>query len=354
MAHSATGPVGSDSLGPAELLDALRSGAEVLGQHAVALDRLGSPDGWTDRWADGVAAADDGAASEQPSSGRDEPEVIGLQTEAPTAEPSDDASPGPGTDMATTLAAGCDAADGATDFSTLCGSLAAGASPAARTAAGHRLAEFLAGTGDALRNADRVDGARLALALEAGAERVTERDDGAHPGCLLAVMSAAADGALAASDRREGLDDVLVSAAEAGLEELEQGPLVDARLAERGTVDAAAAAFLLLLDSIAAVVSGDPLPEPPRETLDEPGRSSTPAGADRHVVQCLVTAPRADIESAAELESTVHELSDELEFRVQGAQWTVRAVTALPGSVVEALAGAGELSEVRIGLAPSV
>ena len=70
--------------------------------------------------------------------------------------------------------------------------------------------------------------------------------------------------------------------------------------------------------------------------------------------QCLVTAPRADIESAAELESTVHELSDELEFRVQGAQWTVRAVTALPGSVVEALAGAGELSEVRIGLAPSV
>lgn len=346
MAHAATRPTGSDTLAPRELLDALRSCAEVLGQHAVAVDRLDAPDAWDeDLQVDllVVAAAEAGTADDHPA------EVVAAVVGPGDA---DDSASGPGSDMAATLGAGCDAVDDPTDFSAVCRSLSTGAAAAARTTAGRRLADFLAGLGDALRNSDRVDGARFALAMEAGAERVTESDDGAHPGCLLAVMTAAADGALAASDRGESLADVLIAAAEAGLEELEQGPLVDARLAERGTVDAAAAAFLLILDSLAAIVAGEPLPEPPREPeRTASDRTATAAVGQRFGVACVVTPHESDIEAAADLEVVVHELSDALDFDGSGSRWSIRCVTTLPGSVVEALAGAGELSELHIGLA---
>ncbi|UDY36899.1 DAK2 domain-containing protein [Dermatobacter hominis] len=322
MAGSALRTTTPESMAPAEFLGAMRACATVLDQHAEALDRLDVTFDWDAELLDGA-------------DGRD---LDGL---------GDDRTPGPGTDLATTLLGGCEAAGDGRDLSTVCRGLADGATRSARTAAGHRLAGFLAGAGDALRNADRVDGARLALALEAGAERVTEADDGTHPGCLLAVMSAAADGALDASDGGGDLSEVLVSAAEAGLVELEQGPLVDARLSERGTVDAAAAGFLLVLDSLAAVVAGDPLPEPPPDQVAPP----VDVVGQRFVVRCRVTPPVPDIEAAADLEVVVHELSDRLVFEVAADRWTVDAVTALPGAVVEALAGAGRLSELHIGVA---
>jgi dihydroxyacetone kinase-like predicted kinase len=309
-------------MSPSELVVALRACATVLEQHADALDRLDAPDAW------------------EPDTGKG----AGPRTSEP-----DDPTTGPGTDLTVTLAAGCEAVGDSRDLSTICRRLVEGATGAAATPAGQRLAGFLAGAGDALRNADRIDGTRLALALEAGAERVTEVDDGAHPGCLLAVMSAVADGALGASDRGARLDEVLVAAADAGLEELEQGPLVDARLAERGTVDAAAAGFLLVLDALAAFAAGDPLPEPPRDDPDV--LRGRPRSGERFVVRCRLTPPAADIEAAADLEEVVHELSDRLEFAGSGPCWAVESVTAFPGAVVEALAGAGDLSEVLIGLA---
>ncbi len=324
MASTVLSTSSPQSLAPAEFLDALRACASVLDQHAEALDRLDASVDWD---------PDDPVADEDRAAVR-------------AAE-----VPGPGTDLAATLSAGCDRAGDGRDFSSLSRGLADGAAAAARTAAGQRLAGFLDGAGAALRNADRVDAARLALALEAGAERVTEGDDGTHPGCLLAVMSATADGALDASDAGSDLAEVLVSAAEAGLVELEQGPLVDARLSERGTVDAAAAGFLLVLDSLAAVVSGDPLPEPPQDGAVGEATRAAPSG-QRFLIRCAVTAPAADIEAAADLEVLVHELSDLLVFDGTGRRWTVEATTAFPGAVVETLAGAGALSELHIGLAP--
>ncbi len=346
MAGSALRTPTSETLAAGEFLEAVRACATVLEQHAEALDRLDVSFDWDAETLDGALALIDGDDDGGPAQ-----DAASVRSGGGSAEGSgDDRAPGPGTDLAVTLARACDAVGAATDFSTVCRGLATGAAEAARTPAGQRLAGFLAGAGDALRNADRVDAARLALALEAGAERVTEADDGTHPGCLLAVMSAAADGALGASDGAGDLSEVLVSAAEAGLVELEQGPLVDARLSERGTVDAAGAGFLLVLDSLAAVVAGDPLPEPPRSEPDTPVVSAT---GQRFVVRCQVTPPTADIEAAADLEVVVHELSDRLTFEVAGGRWTVDAVTALPGAVVEALAAAGSLGELHIGLAPS-
>ena len=60
--------------------------------------------------------------------------------------------------------------------------------------------------------------------------------------------------------------------------------------------------------------------------------------------------PVEDPEAAAELEVVLHELADRMEFRGAGSSWTVDLVTALPGSVVEAMAGAGTPSELHIAV----
>lgn len=68
-------------------------------------------------------------------------------------------------------------------------------------------------------------------------------------------------------------------------------------------------------------------------------------------MRCVMTPPAPDIEAAAELEVVLHELADRLSFDPSGHRWTVESVTAFPGATVEALAGAGTLAEVHIGLA---
>lgn len=305
------------SLRAPEFLRALRSTATVLEDHAAALDRLDAVETW-------------------------DVEVAGSGGDGGGSAPSN----GPGSDLARTLRQACAACGDAADFPSICSALADGSAGAASTVAGRRLARFLAGSGAALRNADRVDGLNMALALEAGAERLAAADDGSHPGGLPAVVAASADAALAAADGGSDLGEVLVSAADAGLAELEQGPLVDPRLAERGTVDATAAGFLLILDSLASVVTGDPLPAPPR---DQPALPA-PGSGHRYRIQGRVTPPAADPAAAADLEVVLHELGDRVDFRASGPAWSVDLVTAHPGAAVEAMAGAGTPTELHIAV----
>lgn len=337
-----------------QLLDALTACAAVLEQHADALDRLDVRFDW-----DGELAAE----SFDPGLDPDGDAQRRSDVEPTTAPVGSATGVGPGADLAVTFGGACEAASDSRDFSSLSRGLSRGAAASAAGESGRCLAAFLSGVGDALRNADRLDPARLALALEAGAERVTEADDGAHPGSLLAVIAASADGALGASDAGSDMVEVLVSAAEAGLVELEQGPLIDAQLAERGTVDAGGAGFLLLLDSLAAAITGEPMPEPPHDdslaaraghgAVGAAGTAPVTAatGGHRYEVRCEIRPPRADIEAAADLEVVVYELSDRLVFDGSGTRWSVEVVTAFPGAVVEALAGAGIVSELHIGVA---
>ena len=307
----------SDALRATEFLGALRSAASVLEDHAAALDRLEAAEAW-----DAAVEVED-------------------SPDGPEGPP----ATGPGTDLARTLVAACAGADGASDLTSLSSRLAEGARTGAELESGRRLARFLAGAAEAMRNADRLDGTRMALALEAGAERLTEADDGAHPGGLPAVVAAAADAALSAADDGAGLGDVLVSAADGGLAELEQGPLVDERLSERGTVDAAAAGFLLIVDSLASVVTGEPLPAAPRE------EAPRPVGGRRYLVRATVTPPGGpDPEGAAHLEVLWHELGDIVDFRAHGEVWHVALHTPLPGAAVEAMVGAGRPGELHISV----
>lgn len=304
-----------------DLLSGLGVVTLVLADHAAALDRL--------------EAGDESEFSE-----------AGAEAEADTRDAGPDRGPSAGTDLAVTMAAGVEAASGATDMARLFDGLVRGARAAATGPAGRDLVAVLVGMTDVLRNADHLDAERFALALEVGAERLAGGDDGAHPGSMPAVVAAAAAGALAAVDEGVELADAVITAADEGLAELEAGPLSSPDLVERGVVDAAAAGFLLVLDTLASVITGEPLPTPPP---DVPIVSSA---SRRFVVRCRVEPhDGCGIESADWLESTWYELGDLIEFDGLAALWRAELVTTLPGNAVEALFEVGRPRELHIGLA---
>ncbi|MCZ7629851.1 MAG: hypothetical protein M5U19_12730 [Microthrixaceae bacterium] len=270
---------------------------------------------------------------------------------------------GTGSDLAATLSAAVASADGCGDFASASDAMSRGAAAAAVGRGGRSLANFLAGMGEALANADRIDGTRFALGLEAGAERLAPRDDGRHPGGFASVASAAADAALDSVDRGSDLGEAILAAAGAGIEELERGPVLDATLAERGTVDSAAAGLLLVLDALAGVVTGEPLPEPPGVSVDSIAArrtvhdaaptdfEGTPYGPVRYEVGCELIADDHGIEAEAELEVRLTELCDHHHLeRMPGIGWSLEVITASAGPVVETLAGFGRMREVRVEL----
>lgn len=312
------------TLAPAELLDALRDVAGVLSDHAAALDRL-------EQGADLVDAASDG-------------------TEPQPAVP--ESAPTPGSDQAGTVTEAVAAAEGAATLPELGERLLAGARRSASSPAAQGIVTVLGGLVESTRNADRMDAERFALGLELAAERLAPADDGAHAGGLPAVVAAAADGALAALDAGAQLADVVIAAADDGLRELEAGPLSNPALVERGVVDASAAGFLLLLDALASVLTGEPLPAAPIEMVeaDEAPRAQ---GVARYRVRCHVEPnDGCGIEDATWLESSCHEIGDVETFEPSGDRWRLSLVTARPGAAVEAVLDVGRPRDLEIAVVP--
>jgi len=303
---------GADFLTPEEYLDALATATRVLDDHATALDRL------------------------------DHPPSLDAPADAPVP-------PGVGTDLACTLQSAVDAADGRRDFASICAAMHEGARRGSTGRAGRGAVELLAGIGEVLRNVDRLDAGRFALALEAAAERLAPADDGKHPGGFAAVVATVADAALSASDRSSGLADTIVAAADAGLEELERGPVADQRLAAKGVVDAAAAGFLLVLDTLASVVTGEPLPAPP-EDADLRMRPVATTAGPTYEVTCRLIPDEGGVEVAVHLEDALRELGEVVLWEVTGDSWRVGVLTTLPGTAVEALVEVGRPREVRIAV----
>lgn len=314
-------------LTPIELVEAVAAAATVVADHALALDQLAVGSGWADG-DDLLDAEGDGAAT------GDRP------------DDDDDRSTGPGSSLARTLQGAAAAMSGAATGMT---AVVTAMETGARSVVGPSdTTEVLAGLAEALRNADLLDAARFSIGLEIAAERLAGGDDGAHAGCLPAVVAAAAAGALGALDAGADLGDTVIAAADEGLVELETGPSDNPALAESGTVDAAAAGFLLVLDVFASTITGEPLPEPPGDvrTVGSDGR--------RYEVRCRIRPhDGCGIESADWLESTWHEMGELVEFDGIGSMWTAGVITASPGAAVEAIFEVGRPKDLHIALASS-
>ena len=324
-----------------ELLSAFRSIAQVVAEHEQALNQLQSED-------EGQAESE--LESElAPAIQAETDPWLRQKSRADTNEPAGTDFAGTdlaGTDLARTLAVAVAAADGARDMAHLFDGLRRGAAEGAAGPVGQSLATVFSGLAEVLCNLDHLDGAGLALGLEVAAELLASQETGQNRGAMAAVLAATAAGALSAVDDGADLAEVVITAADEGLEELELGPQSNPDLADRGVVDAAAAGFLLMLDTLASVLTGEPLPSPP---VDAP-RLIT--GGNLFVVRCDVVAHAGcGLESANWLESTWHELGTLKLFDGIGPLWKVELLTTLPGEAVEAIFAVGRPQNLHIGLA---
>lgn len=204
------------------------------------------------------------------------------------------------------------------------------------------LAEFMAGWTDAVRNADRVDAERFALALEAGAERARGSVRRPIEGTMLTVMDAAADRALAVIDAGGSLAEVLMAANDGGLDALEltSGQLPE--LAAAGVVDAGAAGWLVWLDVVLAHVCGDD--DPVADLGSRPDGGAGPRWAIRFRIRC-------DRPSADRLGGVFESLGDLGGFDPideQAGLWSVVVLADDIGAVIEAALSAGRPFDIRV------
>ena len=328
-----------------ELLSAFRSIAQVVAEHEQALNRLQSEDeGQAESELESELAPAIQAETDpwlRQNSRADTNELAGTELASTDFAETDLA----GTDLARTLAVAVAAADGAADMAHLFDGLRRGAAEGAAGPVGQSLATVFSGLAEVLCNLDHLDGAGLALGLEVAAELLASQENGQNRGAMAAVLAATAAGALSAVDDGADLAEVVITAADEGLEELELGPQSNPDLADRGVVDAAAAGFLLMLDTLASVLTGEPLPAPPAEVP----RLIT--GGLQFVVRCEVVAHEGcGLESANWLESTWHELGTLKLFDGIGPLWKVELLTTLPGEAVEAIFAVGRPQNLHIGL----
>jgi DAK2 domain fusion protein YloV len=168
-----------------------------------------------------------------------------------------------GTNMALTLESVVAELDGVDGMAAACKAIAHGSLMGARGNSGVILCQVLRGLSDAWRGSETVDGAQVAEALRAASEAAYRAVMRPVEGTILTVAASCARGACDAAAAGKDLADVLHVARAAAAEALERTPEQLAVLKEAGVVDAGGAGFLLLLDAMLHVVTGQPLPEAP-------------------------------------------------------------------------------------------
>ncbi|MBB5805404.1 DAK2 domain fusion protein YloV [Saccharothrix ecbatanensis] len=153
--------------------------------------------------------------------------------------------------------------------------LARGALAGARGNSGVILSQVLRGLAEAAQGASTASGTSLRRALLRADELATAAVSEPVAGTVLSVLHAAAEAARnCASDE---LDDVVTVAAKAGAEALANTPRQLAVLARAGVVDAGGRGLVVLLDALAAVITGRVVDDPP--SYDLPGHVPVPRDA---------------------------------------------------------------------------
>ncbi len=261
-----------------------------------------------------------------------------------------------GSAIATTMSAALEGTEAAGDLVSLTSLLERNARGAPTAKEAWIVGELFGAFAEVSSGADVINAEKFALILELTAEKI--QGGAVEPGGLRAVVTASSVGALRAVDQGLSLAETVISAADEGLDELESGVGVNPRLANDGVVDAAGAAFLLFLDSMAAVVTGDPLPQAPVSAEAESGSSGC-----LYSIACEVKPASAGpgpakqtneqsswIESCSWLESTWNEMGRLTRFDMNDGRCFVGLETSDPGRALETLCSIGLPSELKIGL----
>lgn len=241
-----------------------------------------------------------------------------------------------GRNLAATMAAVVDAARAApTALGPL---LSAASSVEGAGTSGRLLVALIGGFSEAMGAHDRVDGLRLALALEAGAERLGELHEVSTGSPICLVAAAGATAALDRADRDGTLVEVARDAAEAAMEALETTDADAGRQADAGLVDAGAAGWTVVLDALAAHAGawGD------GEDADAPEGSVGPRYEVSLVLRSL------DPQQVERLEAVWSTLGGDVEVVPDDDAWAASVATDDIGAVIEAALAFGRPSRIRV------
>ena len=168
-----------------------------------------------------------------------------------------------GTNMGRTLDAVVAELDGAaSDMGSTCAAISHGSLMGARGNSGVILSQVLRGLSAKMRESESADAAAFAAALKAASESAYTAVLKPIEGTILTVVRETADAAVTVASGGASLASTLRGARDAGRVALDNTPELLPVLKEAGVVDAGGAGFLLFMDSVMSVVSGEPIPEP--------------------------------------------------------------------------------------------
>lgn len=257
-----------------------------------------------------------------------------------------------GTNSSMTFRAGFEALAGLpadADAMTIMRTLGQAAALGARGNSGVILSQMLRGILDAAVDPARdIDGRSLAAILTSAADAGREAVGDPRDGTMLSVASDAAAAARAAARDGADLSAVCLAAADAARDSLIDTPNHLEVLAAAGVVDAGGRAVVVVLDSLAEVVTGRARP-PWRAPIlarrcDLADLRAAYSGPSYEVMYVLTAAA----EAIADVQSQLVNLGDSLAVVGSDSRWKVHVHVDDPSAAIDIGRSAGAIEDVRV------
>ncbi|GLZ35498.1 dihydroxyacetone kinase [Lentzea sp. NBRC 105346] len=226
--------------------------------------------------------------------------------------------------------------------------LAKGALQGARGNSGVILSQVLRGLAEAVQNTNEVTGTALKKALTRADELATAAVSNPVAGTVLSVLHATAEAANETDT--DDLDQIVVVAAKAAAKALAETPRQLAVLAKAGVVDAGGRGLVVLLDTLAAVVTGTEVETPPQSVVPRTIESLTTAreaGSTEFEYEVMYLLDGAD--DTEQLKRDLCQLGDCVSVVGDGAGlWTVHVHCNDIGAAVESGVRAGRPHRITV------
>jgi DAK2 domain fusion protein YloV len=271
-----------------------------------------------------------------------------------------------GTNMLFTMRAAwaqADACDAADDVTAIAAALADGALRGARGNSGVILSQILRAIAEvtAAAAADRdgeladISGALFSTALRHAVTLVVASMGEAVPGTIVSVLHDAAAAAEDAATELAELSHVVVVSAQAAAAALDRTPTQLAVLADAGVVDAGGRGLLVLLDALAATLTGHAARREHYVPAPRKAAPARPAASPRFEVMYLLG--DCDVGSVETLRARLEELGDSVAIATSGfgeagragaGQYSVHVHADDAGAAVEAGIAVGTPSRIQI------
>jgi DAK2 domain fusion protein YloV len=264
-----------------------------------------------------------------------------------------------GTNMSLTLVSVVESLDATDDdLTSVCKAISHGSLMGARGNSGVILSQVLRGLVSVIGAAGGCDGSTLVRALRSASDAAYQAVMRPVEGTILTVVRAtaeAAEGTAAGAGGEPALIAVIEAARDAGAEALERTPEQLPVLAEAGVVDAGGVGYLLLMDVLAHVVDGQPVPEPRvgegavradarmvDHTADEHGEGPSDL---RYEVMYFLEAPDEAIPAFKDVWAGV---GDSIVVVGGDGIWNCHIHTDDIGAAIEAAVDAGRPRQIRV------